>query len=110
MPELRSEPRDPIRRKAQLNLDGAWVPCLIQDMSTSGFGIMSTRPFTIGQVCALRCEPFPGQEFHCDVEVRHYDEAEAHMGVRIRAMNEAGRRLCMQLMQDYHSDRKMRNQ
>ena len=108
MPELRTEPRDPIRCKAQLNINGAWVPCLIQDMSNSGFGIMSTRPFTVGQVSELRCEPYPGKEFRCEVEVRHYNDEQ--MGVRIREINDAGRRVCMQLMQDYHSDRKMRNQ
>ncbi|RPI47699.1 MAG: PilZ domain-containing protein [Betaproteobacteria bacterium] len=108
MPELRSEPRDPITRKAQLQYEGAWVPVLIQDMSSRGFGIMSTRQFSVGQVSELRCEPFAGKEFQCQVEVRH--SGESHMGVLIREMNETGRRLCMQLMQDYHSDRKMRNQ
>ena len=108
MPELRCEPRDPITRKAQMNFQGTWVPCLIQDVSSHGFGIMSTRPFTVGQVSELRCEPYPGKEFQCEVEVRHFGDT--HMGVVIKDMNDVGRRLCMQLMQDYHSDRKLRNQ
>ena len=108
MPELRSEPRDPITRKAQLSYGGGWVPVLIQDMSSHGFGIMSTRSFAVGQVSELRCEPYPGQEFHCQVEIRH--SGESHMGVVIKDMSENGRRLCLQLMNDYHSDRKMRNQ
>ena len=108
MPELRSESRDPITCKAQLQYQGGWVPVLIQDMSSRGFGIMSTRPFAVGELSELRCEPFPGKEFQCQVEVRHCSEE--HMGVLIREMNDTGRRLCMQLMQDYHSDRKMRNQ
>jgi hypothetical protein len=108
MAELRAEPRDPIARKAQLSYEGNWVPCLIQDVSSQGFGIMSTRPFEVGQLSELRCEPYPGKQFHCHVEIRHCGES--HMGVVIREMNETGRRLCMQLMQDYHSDRTLRNQ
>ena len=108
MPELRSEPRDPVSCRAQLNVDGTWVPCLIQDMSTRGFGIMSTRHFTVGQTSQLRCEPYPGQEFACEVEVRHANDS--HLGLLITEMNDTGRRLCMQLMNDYHSDRKLRNQ
>ena len=107
MPELRREPRDPIVRRAQLFCDGAWVPCLIQDMSPNGFGITTTRDLSVGQVCGLRCEAYPGQEFQCSIEIRH--ASEASLGASVADMNEAGRRVCMELMRDYHSDRKSRN-
>jgi len=88
--------------------DGAWVPCLIQDMSLHGFGIMSTRTFSVGQVSELRCEPCPGQEFRCRIEIRH--AGDSYLGALVKEMSEAGRRVCMQLMRDYHSDRTSRNQ
>ena len=107
IPELRREPRDPIARRAKLLHAGDWVPCLIQDMSPHGFGITTTRTFSVGDVCGLQCEPHPGQEFRCHVEVRH--ASESHVGVVVVEMNENGRRICMQLMRDYHSDRKAQN-
>ena len=106
--ELRRQPRDPISQRAQLNYDGTWVPCLIQDMSTDGFGIMCTRRLSVGQIAELRCEPYPGKEFQCQFEIRH--AGDSHLGVLIREINETGRSLCMQLMHDYHSDRKSRHQ
>lgn len=106
--ELRQEPRDPIICRAQLSYEGAWVPCLIQDVSPRGFGILSTRNFSVGQLCELRCEPYPGQLFQCRVEMRHVSES--YLGALVMEMDEVGRRLCMQLMRDYHSDRKFKNQ
>ena len=105
--ELRREPRDPVVRRAQLFCDDTWVPCLIQDMSVHGFGITTTRDLSVGQVCQLRCEAYPGQEFQCRVEIRH--TSESCLGVSVMEMSEAGRRVCLEMMQDYHSDRKSRN-
>ena len=107
-PELRRQARDPISQRAQLNYDGTWVPCLIQDMSTDGFGIMCTRRLLVGQVAELRCEPYPGKEFQCQFEIRH--AGDSHLGVLITEIDETGRSLCMQLMHDFHSDRKSRHQ
>lgn len=100
--------RDPISRKARLNYDGVWVPCRIQDMSSQGFGILCIKFFFAGQVMELRCEPYQGKEFQCKVEIRH--SSDACLGVLITEIDEAGRKLCMQLMQHYHSDRKFRFQ
>jgi hypothetical protein len=106
--ELRRHVRDPISRRAQVSYEGSWVPCLIQDMSTEGFGIMCTRPFSVGQICELKCEPYPGKEFQCQFEIRH--TGDSHLGVMITEIDDTGRNLCMQLMHDYHSDRKARHQ
>lgn len=91
-----------------MNYEGTWVPCLIQDMSTQGFGIMSTRPFAVGQVSELRCEPYPGKEFQCQFEIRH--TSDSHVGALVTEISDVGRSLCLQLMHDYHSDRKSRHQ
>ena len=106
--ELRQEPRDPIICKAQLYCEDAWVPCLIQNVSPHGFGILSTRNFFVGQLCELRCEPYPEQTLQCRIVIRH--ASESYLGAVVTEMDEVGRRLCMQLMRDYHSDRKSRNQ
>ena len=107
MSELRHEPRDPITRKAHLNHDGAWVPCLLQDVSAQGFGIMCARSLSVGQIVELKCEPYPGKAFRCQIEIRYISDSFA--GVLITEIDDAGRRLCAQLMADYHSDRKLAN-
>ena len=91
-----------------MNYHGTWTPCLIQDISNSGFCVLSRNLLTVGQVVELKCEPFPGSEFQCQVEIRHVSDS--CVGVLITEMNEGGRRLCAQLMQNYHSDRKSLNQ
>ena len=101
--ELRRHPRDPMGRRAELHHDGMWVPCLIQDMSCRGFGLMCTRTLPVGHVVELRCEPYPGKVFQCKVEIRH--ACESFFGLLITQIDEAGRSLCTQLMADYHSDR-----
>ena len=106
--DMRHEARDPVICKAQLYCENSWVSCLIQDISPHGFGILSTRTFSVGQLCELRFEPYPGQTLQCRIEVRH--ASESYLGAVVTEMDEVGRRLCMQLMRDYHSDRKSMNQ
>jgi hypothetical protein len=81
---------------------------MIQDIRNHGFGILCGRPLAVGQVIELKCEPYPGAAFHCQAAIRHVQDS--FVGVLITGIDESGRRLCMQLMHDYHSDRKSLNQ
>ena len=105
---LRCEPRDPIPRRAQVNYQGAWTPCMIQDISNHGFGILCAKPLVVGQVIDLRCEQYPGKEFHCQAAIKHVQDS--LVGLLITEISESGRDLCMQMMRDYHSDRTSRKQ
>ena len=62
--ELRAEARIAVREKGSLsagslNIGDAWFPCVVQDMSDSGFLILCSKDLSVGQVLEFRCELFP---------------------------------------------------
>jgi hypothetical protein len=101
--ELRSEARLRQTRKGTVVVAGATSPCLIQDMSTKGFLLMSTQDFSIGEVLELSTELYPGQVLKCKVEVRRRDED--CYGTMIVEISEASARLCRQFVEEIYSDR-----
>jgi hypothetical protein len=101
--EMRSEPRLSQRRRGTLTVDGAVSPCLLQDFSTKGFLIMSTRHFSVGNVLELSAELYPGQVLNCKVQVRRVDED--CYGTMIVDISEPCARLCKRFVEEIYSDR-----
>ena len=74
--ELRAEARIAVREKGSLsagslNIGDAWFPCVVQDMSDSGFLILCSKEVPVGQVLEFRCQLFPEKTLNCKIEVRH---------------------------------------
>ena len=101
--EGRKEPRLPHSRKGTLTLGAASCACLVQDVSTKGFLIMSTKPFKVGDILDLKCELFPGKMLECKIEVRHITDD--CLGTRISDISDAAARLCQQFVEEHYADR-----
>ena len=68
--ERRQERRVAVSRRATL-VDGATSsPCLLQDISTGGFFIISNQTYFVGQVLELKCELYPDRILHCKIATR----------------------------------------
>ncbi len=101
--ELRAEVRIPVTRRGTLNIEGDWFPCMVLDMSDSGFLIMSTKPLEAGQALDFRSELFPGKVLECKIEVRHVGEAGA--GTKITEIDDKGHTLVQLFLQEHYSSR-----
>jgi hypothetical protein len=99
----RNEARLSQTRRGTLTVEGASSPCLIQDFSTKGFLLMSTRHFSIGDVVELSTELYPGQVLKCKVQVRRVDED--CYGTMIVDISEPCARLCQQFVEEIYSER-----
>jgi hypothetical protein len=93
--QRRSEPRIPTNRRATLEYDLTRCPCIIQDASTAGFFIVTTRSFSVGQQFNVSCEFDPPPHMTCTVEVRHVDEF--GVGARIVGIDKDSRNALMRL-------------
>jgi hypothetical protein len=100
-PDLRAELRVPITHRGALAVQGAWVPCLIQNFSSKGFLIMCNKKFSVGQVLELKCELYPGRFLQCKVEVRNITEM--CIGTMIVEINDDGLTLCRQFLDEHFS-------
>jgi len=70
--ELRAEARIPVTQRGKLNVgDESWFPCMVLDVSNSGFLIVSNKKLPVGQILEFRCELYPGKTFDCKIEVMH---------------------------------------
>ena len=101
--DARKEPRLAHSRRGTLTAAGTPSACLVQDVSTKGFLIMSTKRFQVGDVLELKCELFPGKTLECKVEVRHITDD--CLGTRIVEISEAASRLCQQFMEEHYAER-----
>jgi hypothetical protein len=99
--EQRSELRVPITHRGTLGVPGVSFPCLTQDFSSSGFGIMCTISFDVGDVLDFQCELYPECHLKCKVEVRHV--ADAFLGTRVVEISDAGRKLCSRFIEEHLS-------
>ena len=77
--ELRAEARIPVTQRGNLSAGDAWFPCMVMDMSNSGFLMVCTRQLPVGQILDFRCELYPGKFLDCMVEVMHSDDDSAGM-------------------------------
>ena len=101
--EARNEPRLPRSRKGTLTHNGQSSACVVQDVSTTGFLVMATRPFAVGDVLELKSELLPGQSLECKVEVRHITDD--CLGTRIVEISDTNARVCKQFVEEHYSER-----
>ena len=79
--ELRAEARIAVKEKGSVKGDALtaaslssgedWFPCVVQNMSDSGFLILCSKEISVGQVLEFRCQLFPENTLNCKIEVRH---------------------------------------
>ena len=104
--ELRAEARIPVREKGSLstgsvNTGDAWFPCVVQDMSDSGFQILCSKDLSVGQVLEFRCELFPEKTLNCKIEVRHISPS--GMGTKVTEIDRRGTGLIQLYLQEQYS-------
>jgi hypothetical protein len=71
--ELPRDVRFPHSQRGELSYKGTWFPCLIQDISVSGFFIICARDPEIGQELGVRFELYPRHFLHCKIRVQHIE-------------------------------------
>jgi hypothetical protein len=86
--DLRAEKRIPDGRRATLLGANSFIPCMIENISESGFSIgcdvrrtVDCTSATVGEILELRCEMYTQSCFHFKVEIRHITNKK--FGVRI---------------------------
>jgi hypothetical protein len=104
--ELRAEARIPVREKGllsagEVNTGDAWFPCVVQDMSDSGFLILCSKELSVRQVLEFRCELFPEKTLNCKIEVRHISPS--GMGTKVVEIDPRGIRLIELYLQEQYS-------
>ena len=99
--ELRAEARIPVTRRGNLSAGDAWFPCMVLDMSNSGFLMMSNRQLAVGQILDFRCELYPEKVFDCKIEVLRSNEDGA--GVLITEIDEKSARLFQLYLLEKHA-------
>jgi hypothetical protein len=104
--ELRAEARIAVREKGSLKrgvLDTgeAWFPCMVQDMSDSGFLILCSKELAVGQVLEFRCQLFPEKTLNCKIEVRHLSPN--GMGTKVVEMDNRGASLVKLYLEEQYS-------
>ena len=77
--ELRAEARVPVTHRGNLSAGDAWFPCMVLNMSNSGFLMVSNKTLPVGQILDFRCELYPGKFLDCMIEVMHTDDDAAGM-------------------------------
>ena len=70
-PDPRAELRIPITHRGAVAVLGAWVSCLIENVSSTGFLIVCNKKFSVGEVLELRCAIYSETFLQCKVEIRH---------------------------------------
>lgn len=109
--ELRAEARIAVKEKGALK-EGAvatgalavgdeWFPCMIQDMSDSGFLILTSKEVPVGQALDLRCELFPGRTLSCRIQVRHVSHR--GMGTKVVEIDNRGASLIKLYLEEQYS-------
>ena len=104
--ELRAEARISVREKGSLsagslNTGEAWFPCVVQDMSDSGFLILCSKELSVGQVLEFRCELYPEKTLNCKIEVRHISPS--GMGTKVTEIDRRGTGLIQLYLQEQYS-------
>ena len=100
--ELRAELRVAITRRGALIAGDERFPCVVQDMSDSGFLIMCTRPLVVGQALQFKCELFPEKVLECMIAVVH--TGEDGVGTKIVEVDEKGAQLIQMFLQEHFTD------
>ena len=104
--ELRAEARIAVKEKASLK-EGSlgsgedWFPCMVQDMSDSGFLILCSKELSVSQVLEFRCQLFPEKTLNCKIEVRHVSSS--GMGTKIIEIDRRGSGLIQLYLEEQYS-------
>ena len=101
--ELRAEARIAVSRRGKLGSGETWFPCMVLDMSNSGFLMLCTKELAVGQVLDFRCELFPEKVLDCKIEIRHFSDT--GLGTKITEIDKKGLTLCQQYLEEQYSDR-----
>jgi hypothetical protein len=97
-PELRAEPRVPVRFTGTLTLGDVSAACLIQNMCSRGFLIQSAKELPVGQLVHLTCQLYPDTCIECEVQVRHVNRD--CLGAKVIEMSDEGRTICRRYLQE----------
>lgn len=109
--ELRAEARIAVTARGALK-EGAvaasalgagdeWFPCLIYDMSDSGFLILCSKDLSVGQTLDLRSELLPGKPLTCRIEVRHVSSS--GIGTKVVDIDKHGMSLIKLYLEEQYS-------
>jgi len=101
--ELRAEARIAVKERGQLHSGERWFPCVVLDMSNSGFQMLCARNLDVGQILDFRCELLPQKVLDCKLEVRHVNDDA--LGAKIVEIDRKGQDLCQQFLQEQYSDK-----
>jgi len=101
--QLRDESRVPITRRAWISSARGWLPCLIENMSTQGFLIMSNSALPLGAVMELKCELYAERILRCCLEVTHVTDS--CMGTKIVKISGYSLNLCREFIGDHYLSR-----
>ena len=108
--ELRAEARISVKEKASLRggalvaaatADDGWFPCVVQDMSDTGFLILSSKEVAVGQILEFRCQLFPEKTLNCKIQVRHVSSN--GMGTKVVEIDSRGSRLIELYLEEQYS-------
>jgi hypothetical protein len=100
--ELRAEARIPVTQRGNLSAgDAAWFPCMVLDMSSSGFLMVSNTHFEVGQILEFRCELYPEKSLNCMIEVMHSNEDSA--GTMITEIDEKAKSLLQVYLEEKYA-------
>jgi len=72
--EMRAEARLPVTQRGKLGVGTDWFPCMVLDMSNSGFLMLSNKQLAVGQTFDFRCEFAPQKVFECKIEIMHSND------------------------------------
>jgi len=104
--ELRAEARIAVKERGTLK-DGSlsigedWFPCMVQDMSDSGFLILCSKELEVGQLLEFRCQLFPEKTLNCKIEVRHVSTQ--GMGTKVVEIDNRGTSLVKLYLEEQYS-------
>jgi hypothetical protein len=104
--ELRAEARIAVKERGSLK-DGSvsigeeWFPCMVQEMSDSGFLILCSKDLSVGQVLEFRCQLFPEKTLTCKVQVRHVSPH--GMGTKVVEIDNRGSSLVKLYLEEQYS-------
>jgi hypothetical protein len=108
--ELRAEARISVKEKASLRdgglvaaatADDGWFPCVVQDMSDTGFLILCSKEVPVGQILEFRCQLFPEKTLNCKIQVRHVSPS--GMGTKVVEIDSRGSRLIELYLEEQYS-------
>jgi len=103
--ELRAEARIAVKERASLNFSASagdtWFPCVVQDMSDSGFLILCGKELAVTQLLDFRCKLFPERTLNCRIEVRHVGPS--GIGTKVAAIDGRGRSLLKLYLEEQYS-------